>query len=241
MNADGTVTSNQNIIGNNMYAFCGNNPIMNIDPNGYAWWHWALAATVVVGLAVATVVTCGGAVAAYGAVIMAANGVAMAGVSTSGVVLAFATVGAATALASSAMVAVAISTGTTNSEILDDIADYGESALYSTIGGGIFGAIGGKISHTQQRKGLDHSWSKEQKDYWKSQGHDSTPLGSDGKPMQLHHPFGRDGSKISLYYPMEATEHQQLHRIMGSGRGQGGFNQPYPFDNIWSFITDVFK
>ncbi len=51
-------------IGCNMFAYCGNNPVMRNDYSGDAWWHWVVATVAVVGLAVASVVTCGGAAAA---------------------------------------------------------------------------------------------------------------------------------------------------------------------------------
>jgi RHS repeat-associated protein len=34
ISADGYVSTGQGLIGNNMYAYCNNNPVMNVDPNG---------------------------------------------------------------------------------------------------------------------------------------------------------------------------------------------------------------
>lgn len=38
------------INGLNLYAYCGNNPVMRLDENGNAWWHWLLGALAVVAL-----------------------------------------------------------------------------------------------------------------------------------------------------------------------------------------------
>ena len=67
-----------NSVGCNLFAYCGNDPVNRIDPLGEAWWHWALGAAVVIGCAVATVVTCGGFAAAATAVCFVSNGVAAA-------------------------------------------------------------------------------------------------------------------------------------------------------------------
>ena len=67
-----------NSVGCYLFAYCGNDPVNRIDPFGEAWWHWALGAAVVIGCAVATVVTCGGFAAAATAVCFVSNGVAAA-------------------------------------------------------------------------------------------------------------------------------------------------------------------
>ncbi len=40
INADGYVSTGQGILGYNMFAYCGNNPVNCVDPTGEAWWYW---------------------------------------------------------------------------------------------------------------------------------------------------------------------------------------------------------
>ena len=55
----------------------------------------------------------------------------------------------------------------------------------------------------------------------------------------LHHPYGRYGSKIKIYVPIQISEHKLIHKQFGYGRGSGGFNQYYKFNNIWEWLRSV--
>ena len=133
INADGQL--NDGLLGHNMFAYCGNNPVMNIDPDGHAWWHWALAAAVVVACAAATVVTCGGFAAAAGAVCMVASGTAAGTLAAT--VAAGAFIASATALGTVALCAAA------NSSSVDDFMEQGS---FDTVSYVAFSAITGEIA-----------------------------------------------------------------------------------------------
>ena len=59
----------------NLYVYCGNNPLMFIDPTGCEWYHWLIGGGIVAAAAVAVVVTAGGALPAVYAVGAVASGV----------------------------------------------------------------------------------------------------------------------------------------------------------------------
>ena len=49
----------ESINGLNLYAYCGNNPVMNVDENGTDWWHWVLGIGAVLGMVALTVISFG--------------------------------------------------------------------------------------------------------------------------------------------------------------------------------------
>ena len=58
----------ETICGLNLYAYCGNNPVMATDPTGRAeWWEWLVAGIVIIASAVAAVFTAGTSLVVAGA------------------------------------------------------------------------------------------------------------------------------------------------------------------------------
>ena len=133
INADAFASTGQGLLGNNMFAYCANNPVNNTDGSGQDWWHWAVAAAIVVVAAVAVVATAGGVAGAALAVTAVANGVAVS--STATTVAAGVFVGSSIALASSAYGAAI------ESDSLEEFAQYGDEALIATVAGGGYGGI----------------------------------------------------------------------------------------------------
>ncbi len=107
INAD-SILDNRHISTLNVYAYCGNNPVNRVDPNGHAWYHWAIGAAIVAACAVATVITAGGFAGAVCAVATVANGVAAA--TTASTIAAGAFIGSSTALGMAAYATVCAST-----------------------------------------------------------------------------------------------------------------------------------
>ena len=77
VNADSYSSTGQGLIGHNMFAYCGNDPISRVDASGQAWGHWAAAVGIVALAAVAVVLTAGGASAAIATVLLVSNGIAV--------------------------------------------------------------------------------------------------------------------------------------------------------------------
>ena len=49
LNADGLISTGQGLLGYNMYAYCNNNPVMYVDPDGDFPWLILIAAAVLIG------------------------------------------------------------------------------------------------------------------------------------------------------------------------------------------------
>ena len=234
----------ESIGGLNLYTYCGNNPIMRIDPFGNAWYHWVIGAAIVVGLGIAVVCTAGGALAAYGAVVMAANGVASAGMWTT--ITAFAFVGATTAYAGAAIVAsgdaiISMANGNSFNSSFNDMMNAGESAMWSTAGAGAFGGIGGYASWKQQIGSASQAgfMNKSDKDmqrtkYWISQGY------ADGKPpkgLEISHIYGTYGNNRNYFIVQNKHDHRlgpnSFHGIHGFKTNGGPFHRANPNYNNW--------
>lgn len=118
----------ETINGLNLYAYCGNNPVMRIDENGNAWWHWLLGALVV---AVASIFTAGAAVGIAAGVFGIVSATTLMSIGVHAVV-------GGIIVGGINLVSQAYSVGIEN-------INYGTLAV-STIGGALSGAIGGSTA-----------------------------------------------------------------------------------------------
>ena len=142
VNVDNQISTGD-ISGLNLFAYCGDDPINNIDPTGEAWYHWVIGAAIVAACAVAVVATAGGAAAGLAAV--AAVGSGMAAASAASTVAAGAFIGAATALGIAAVGAAAASGSVRE---FNDRGNWGTVA--STAAGAALGGAGAYIDFRSQ-------------------------------------------------------------------------------------------
>ena len=151
LNADGSVNANGDLIGFNMFAYCGNNPVARVDHLGEAWLHWVLGAAVVVGFAALTVLTCGGSLAlAATSIGLVANGVAAATTATT--VAASAFLGSAATFGASAFIAAC------ESKSINEFADNGNwGTVLSTAIGGLLSGLDKYIMYKVQTSQTDVS------------------------------------------------------------------------------------
>lgn len=237
------------INGLNLYAYCGNNPVMRVDPNGNAWWHWVLGIIVVAVLVGLTIATAGGFGAGLMAIGFAANGMVMAGASMATTILAFASVGAAVALTASAVVAginavETWATGGSFSAGLNEIKDYGTTALDATIGGGIFGGLMGfgayKLAHP--RTSDDIQIEKALKELDRSGVRPGQTEVSKNKILQIYNNYDSTKAQSSIYSDGRTRYIVDGHHttIASQMRGQGtGFNMGMS-TNMSPSATDIY-
>ena len=139
INADNQLSTGSDLIGVNLFAYCGNNPVNRVDPTGEAWWHWALGALAVIGCAAATVATCGGFGAAVTAVGLVGSG--MAASSTTATVASCAFIGSSLAYGTAAV------TAASSSNSLKEFNDQGNwGTVAVTVGGAILGGGSAYVS-----------------------------------------------------------------------------------------------
>ena len=142
INADSELSTGSDLTSYNLFAYCGNDPVNRVDPEGHAWWHWAIAAAVVTVAAAAVIVTAGGAAPALMAVSLVGNGFAAA--TTASTIEAGAFIGAATGLGFAA--AGALATSSSAQEFANQ-GNWGTVAV--TAGGAALGAVAGYVNSPQ--------------------------------------------------------------------------------------------
>lgn len=116
--------------------YCGNDPILYVDPNGNEWYHWAIGGALVAVAAAAVVVTAGGVLPALWAVGAVASGATAA--TTASTIAAGAFIGSSLAFGAEILRADFTSITTIN-----DSADWGTVGEIFT--GGLLGSAYGFI------------------------------------------------------------------------------------------------
>ena len=116
--------------------YCGNDPVLYVDPNGNEWYHWAIGGALVAVAAAAVVVTAGGVLPALWAVGAVASGATAA--TTASTIAAGAFIGSSLAFGAEILRADFTSITTIN-----DSADWGTVGKIFT--GGLLGSAYGFI------------------------------------------------------------------------------------------------
>ena len=131
----------ETIGGLNLYAYCNNNPVMNIDPEGNAWWHWVIGAVVLAAAIGLAVVTAGASAAVTAAAAAGIEGTLASSTITLASMSSYA-IGAAV----SGTAAAIVGTATNGISVKDGKLDWDwESASQGFMWGSITGGIGGAI------------------------------------------------------------------------------------------------
>ena len=223
LNADGYVSTGQGLTGFNMYAYCGNNPVMNVDYMGEAWYHWVIGAVIVGACAVATVVTCGGFAAAATAVCMVGNGVAAA--TTASTIAAASFIGSATVYGTAALAA------TLDSDSIEEFNDHGNWGTVAATG--LAAITGGVHGYDMARSQIPNSPAynlngSKNENYINKRGWDDTKInqalnnGKQGVSINMS-----NGASCTVYrYPNTHNQYIVIENNTNSIVQVSNFNDP---------------
>ena len=228
--------------GLNLYSYCGNNPVMRDDPNGTEWWHWLIGGLVVVALIAATFISAGSFAGGMIALGYAVNGIASASLATT--VFSFAAVGAGTLYAASAIVAgiYTVETWCNGGSFLDGVntfMGYGETAMWSTLSGGLMGGIGGYASFREQIGNSSQAgfMTKKQRIAQRRALMKTDTKNLAGK--QISHIYGTYGNNRNYYKYQTPAEHRAFHAQYGYKTNGGPFNRVNPFYHNWWLVLKM--
>ena len=145
----------ETIGGLNLYAYCGNNPVMGVDPEGTAWWHWIVGIAIIAALALATIVTAGIAGVGIGTAFAAGFAGAAIGTGASGALVtimagafAGAVIGAGTGIVSGALIG-GFSSINSNGFLMGALEGASMGFMSGAITGAIFGGIKSAITYAK--------------------------------------------------------------------------------------------
>jgi RHS repeat-associated protein len=228
--------------GLNLYAYCGNNPVMFTDSTGHAREYWYIAVGLVAVLAIATVITCGGAGVAFAAIGYASQGITLVGLSTTATVFAYATAGSAGALAAVGMFSAM------SSSSIEEFDDSGGIALAMTATGGL---VGGYIGYLATRPSFYRAMSAAEVQAVKDSGY--LRGGKEGQTFFTNTPYYSSGTAQSHLSLPTSPDYMMQFRISNNPNIYGpqtvrsiyGYNgggvEFYTYDRVKVIIESIWR
>ena len=155
INADNYISTGQGLLGNNMFAYCKNNPLMYIDNNGELPWHILIGGVVGSVIGAASAAVSGGDV--FDVVLGAVSGFAGGALTASGVGIVGQVLGSASiSMASNALSQVKNIVEDDTNEVKFSVEDM----VFDGVVSGIFAYKGGNGASHGNTAGINASWKQ---------------------------------------------------------------------------------
>ena len=223
INADIFVSTGQGLTGSNMFAYCGNNPVNFVDPTGEFWDYVFDAVFIVWGIV--DVINDPGDWKNWAAL----------GIDLVFAIIPFVPSGAGKAIKIANKVDNAFDTAKNAGKALNSIDDFVDlSKILDRVDDTIDVSnatkkgwrVGDDITNLTAAGNVP-SWTTVRQRYWKNEAFYNpsnytdfnlnrmkkglAPIGNDGFPMELHHPFRRQGDNFFVFEPLTRMEHWGKH------------------------------